>query len=102
MNSKSLFFWFLRIQFSNDLLGAVYSYKGSKSSMYDSTVFQKSKDREALSVQSTKTTTGADSGSDHELLPAKFRLKLKKVGKSTRPFRNDLKSCMRWKKSTDK
>ena len=33
---------------------------------------------------------GADCGSDHELLIAKFRLKLKKVGKSTRPFRYDL------------
>ena len=33
---------------------------------------------------------GADCGSDHELLIAKFRLKLKKVGKATRPFRYDL------------
>ena len=33
---------------------------------------------------------GADCGSDHELLNAKFRLKLKKVGKNTRPFRYDL------------
>ena len=33
---------------------------------------------------------GADFGSDHELLIAKFRLKLKKVGKTTRPFRYDL------------
>ena len=33
---------------------------------------------------------GADCGSDHELLIAKFRLKLKKVGKTTRPFRYDL------------
>ena len=33
---------------------------------------------------------GADCGSDHELLIAKFRLKLKKVGKVTRPFRYDL------------
>ena len=33
---------------------------------------------------------GADCGSDHELLNAKFRLKLKKVGKTTRPFRYDL------------
>ena len=33
---------------------------------------------------------GADCGSDHELLTAKFRLRLKKVGKITRPFRNDL------------
>ena len=32
-----------------------------------------------------------DCGSDHELLIAKFRLKLKKVGKATRPFRYDLK-----------
>ena len=42
------------------------------------------------SIQSAKTRLGADSGSDHELLIAKFRLKLKKVGKTTRPFRCDL------------
>ena len=42
------------------------------------------------SIQSTKTRLGADCDSDHELLIAKFRLKLKKVGKTTRPFRNDL------------
>ena len=42
------------------------------------------------SIQSAKTRPGADSGSDHELLIAKFRLKLKKVGKTTRPFRYDL------------
>ena len=41
-------------------------------------------------VQLAKTRPGADCGSDHELLIAKFRLKLKKVGKSTRPFRYDL------------
>ena len=40
--------------------------------------------------KSTKTRPGADCGSDHELLIAKFRLKLKKVGKTTRPFRYDL------------
>ena len=38
----------------------------------------------------SKNTPGADCGSDHELLIAKFRLKLKKVGKTTRPFRYDL------------
>ena len=38
------------------------------------------------SIQSVKTRLGADCGSDHELLIAKFRLKLKKVGKITRPF----------------
>ena len=37
-----------------------------------------------------KTRPGADCGSDHELLIAKFRLILKKVGKTTRPFRYDL------------
>ena len=42
------------------------------------------------SRQSAKTRPGADCGSDHELLIAKFRLKLKKVGKTTRPFRYDL------------
>ena len=42
------------------------------------------------SIQSAKTRRGADCSSDHELLIAKFRLKLKKVGKTTRPFRYDL------------
>ena len=38
----------------------------------------------------SKTKTGADCGSDHEHLIAKFRLKLEKVGKTTRPFKYDL------------
>ena len=42
------------------------------------------------SIQLAKTRLGADCGSDHEHLIAKFRLKLKKVGKTTRPFRYDL------------
>ena len=42
------------------------------------------------SIQSAKTRLGADCGSDHELLIGKFRLKLKKVGKTTRPSRYDL------------
>ena len=42
------------------------------------------------SIQSANTKLGADCGSDHELLIAKFRLKLKNIGKTTRPFRNDL------------
>ena len=42
------------------------------------------------SIQSVKTRPGADCGSDHEVLIAKFRLKLRKVGKTTRPFRYDL------------
>ena len=42
------------------------------------------------SIQSAKTRAGADCGSDHELLIAEFRLQLKKVGKTTRPYRYDL------------
>ena len=42
------------------------------------------------SIQSAKTRPGADCGSDHELLIAKFILKLQNVGKTTRPFRYDL------------
>ena len=46
------------------------------------------------SIQSAKTRPGADCGSDHELLIAKFRLKLRKVGKTTRPFRYDLNQIL--------
>ena len=42
------------------------------------------------SIQSAKTKPGANCGLDHELLITKFRLKLKKVGKTTRSFRYDL------------
>ena len=45
--------------------------------------------RQRSSIHSAKTRPGADWGSDHELLIAKFRLKLKKVGKTTRPLRYD-------------
>ena len=52
-------------------------------------VFFAAKDGEALYSQQKKRV-GADCGSDHELLIAKFRRKLKKVGKTTRLFRHDL------------
>ena len=45
-------------------------------------------------MQSAKTISGADCGLDHELLIAKFRLKLKKVEKITRPFRYDLNQIL--------
>ena len=51
-------------------------------------IFFVAKDGE--SVESEKTRPGADCGSDHELFIDKFRVKLKKVGKTTRPFRYDL------------
>ena len=46
------------------------------------------------SIQSANTRLGADCGSDHKLLIAKIRLKLKKVGKTTRPFRCDLNKIL--------
>ena len=46
------------------------------------------------SIQSAKTRPGADCGPDHELSIAKFRLNLKKVGKTTRPFRYDLNQIL--------
>ena len=48
------------------------------------------KDGEGLCSQQKQDQELADCGSDHELLIAKFRLRLKKVGKTTRPFRYDL------------
>ena len=52
-------------------------------------IFFAAKDGEAL-YSRQKTRSGADCGPDHELLTAKFRLKLKKVGKTARPFMYDL------------
>ena len=52
-------------------------------------IFFSAKDGEALK-ESAKTRLGANCDSDHELLIAKFRLKLTKTGKTTRPFRYDL------------
>ena len=52
-------------------------------------IISAAKDGKALYNQQ-KTRLGADCGSDHELLIAKFRLKLKKIGKTSRPFRYDI------------
>ena len=53
-------------------------------------IFFAVKEGEASSIQSAETRLGDDCGSDHELLIEKFRLKFKKVGKTTQPFRYDL------------
>ena len=61
-------------------------------------IFFAAKDGELYTVN--KTRPGADCASDHELLITKFRLKLKKVGKTTRPFRYDLNQIpydIQWK-----
>ena len=50
--------------------------------------------RQRSSIQSAKTRPGADCDSDHQLLIAKLRFKLKKVGKTTRPFRYDLNQML--------
>ena len=55
-------------------------------------IFFAAKDGEA--IQSAKTRPGADCGSDHELLTETFRLILKKVGKTTKPFRYDLNQIL--------
>ena len=52
-------------------------------------IFFAVEDGEALYSQQQQKRPGADCGSDHELLIAKFRLKLKKAGKTSRPFRYD-------------
>ena len=55
-------------------------------------MFFAAKDREALysQQQQQQKRPGADCSSDHKLLIVKFRLKWKKVGKNTRPFRYDI------------
>ena len=66
-------------------------------------IFFAAKDGETLYSQQ-KTRPGADCGSDHQLLIAKFRLKLKKAGKTTRPARYDLNQIpmnMQWRRQID-
>ena len=65
-------------------------FESSKLSFLKSDWLYSLQPRWRSSIQSAKTRPGVDCGSDHELLIAKFRLKLKKVGKTTRPFRYDL------------
>ena len=63
-------------------------------------IFFAAKVGEALYSQQ-KTRPGADSGSDHELLIAKFRLTLKKVGKTTRPLSFKFLMIIQWKRQID-
>ena len=73
-----------------NLLFSILIIRGSHSNTENQIDYILCSQRRRSSVQSAKTRPGADCGSDHELLIAKFRLKLKKVWKTTRPFRYDL------------
>ena len=80
-NSYSIFIFSFLLACKNLILHIMYAY---------SCIHILCRQRWRSSIQSTKTRPGADCGSNHELLIAKLRLKLKKVGKTTRPFRYDL------------
>ena len=69
---------------------ALYTWTSPDGQYQNQTDYILCSQRWRSSIQSAKTRPGADCGSDHELLIAKFILKLKKVGKTTRPFRCDL------------
>ena len=70
--------------------GRLYTWTSPDGQHQNQTDYVLCSQRWKSSIQSAKTRPGADCGSDHELLIAKFRLKLKNVGKTTRPFRYDL------------
>ena len=78
----------------------LYTWTSSDGQHQNQTDYILCSQRWRRSIQSAKTRPGADCGSDHELLIAKFRLKLKKVGKTARPFRYDLNQIpmiIQWK-----
>ena len=68
----------------------LYTWRSPDGQYWDQIDYILCSQRWRSSIQSAKTKPGADCGSDHELLIAKFRLKLRKVGKTTRPFKYDL------------
>ena len=72
----------------------LYTWTSSEGQLRNQIDYILCSERWRSSIQSTKTRPGADSDSDHELLIAKFRLKLKGVGKTTRPFRYDLNQIL--------
>ena len=68
----------------------LYPWKSTDGQYRNQTDYILCSQRRGSFIQSAKTSLGADCSSDHELLTVKFRLKLKKVGKTSRPFRYDL------------
>ena len=77
-----------------------YTWKSADGQYRNQSDFILCSQRWRSSIQSAKTRLGADCGSDHELPIVKFRLKLKKVGKTMRPYRYDLNQILmiiQWK-----
>ena len=70
--------------------GRYYTWTSADGQHQNQTDYILCSQRWRSSIESAKTRVGADCGSDHELLIAKFRLKLNRVRKTTRPFRYDL------------
>ena len=68
----------------------LYTWASSDGQYQNQTDYILCSPRWSSSIQSAKTRLRADCGSDHEILIAKFRLELKKLGKTTRPFRYHL------------
>ena len=68
----------------------LYPWTSPDSQHWNQTDYILCSQRWRSSIQSAKTRPGANYSSDHELLIAKFKLKLKKIGETTRPFRYDL------------
>ena len=68
----------------------LYTWTSPDSQYQNQTDYILCSQRWRSSIQSAKTRPGADCGSDHQLFIAKFRLTLKKVGKTMRQFRYDL------------
>ena len=75
---------------SNNTREDSYTWTSPDSQYRNQTDYILCSQRWRSTIQSAKTRPRTDCGSDHQLLIAKFRLKLKKVGKITRPFRYDL------------
>ena len=75
---------------SQQYKGRLYTWTSPDGQHLNQTDYILCSGRWRSSIQSAQTILGADCGSDHELLIAKFRLKSKKVGKTIRPFRYDL------------
>ena len=72
----------------------LYTWRSPNGQLQNQIAYLLCSQRWRSSIESAKTRPGADCGSDHELPIARFRLKLKKVGKTTRPLMYDLNQIL--------